>query len=123
MANNKRKIGMFYEKKVGEYLENQGYSIVTYNYQYQTIEYFKPLEIDIIAIKNNVLYIFEVKYRKNYKNHGDKFFPIGEKKIKNLIACCENFLYFNPKFLNMAVEISGAIVTDFSIEIWRNLTF
>ena len=73
---NKKDIGNYYEKLGKKYLQDQGYSIIITNYRYKTIDIYKPLEIDIIAFKQDILYCIEVKYRK----HSSSFFPIGEKK-------------------------------------------
>lgn len=56
---NKRAIGTAYEKQAGEYLIQQGYEIVEYNFR------CRQGEIDIIARDGEYLVFAEVKYRKN----------------------------------------------------------
>lgn len=55
----KREIGDFGEEITAEYLENNGYRIIDRNYS-------KPFgEIDIIAIKDDLIAFVEVKTRKS----------------------------------------------------------
>lgn len=57
MGKNRRKTGAMYEKKAGEYLTDQGYEILEYNYR------CRWGEIDIIARDGAYLVFCEVKYR------------------------------------------------------------
>lgn len=59
---NRRKIGGIYEQKAGEYLKEQGYTILEYNYR------CRIGEIDIVARDGRYLVFVEVKYRKNTKS-------------------------------------------------------
>ena len=54
---NKRKIGTAYERLAGEYLKQQGYEIIEYNFR------CRLGEIDIIARDGQYLVFLEVKYR------------------------------------------------------------
>lgn len=70
---NKRTVGTDYEKRAGEYLTQQGYTIIAYNFRccYG--------EIDIIARDGEYLVFVEVKYRKNLGS-GSPFEAVNEKK-------------------------------------------
>ena len=57
MTYNKRAEGSRYEQTAGEYLEEQGYEIICFNYRCRTGE------IDIIAKDGEYLVFCEVKYR------------------------------------------------------------
>ena len=54
---NNRETGSYYERLAGEYLEQEGYEILEYNYRCKTGE------IDIIAKDGEYLVFCEVKYR------------------------------------------------------------
>ena len=54
---NQRSVGARYEQIAGEYLEQQGYQILQYNYR------CRQGEIDIIARDGEYLVFCEVKYR------------------------------------------------------------
>lgn len=72
---NRRAVGTAYEKRAGEYLIQQGYKIVEYNF------YCRSGEIDIIARDGEYLVFVEVKYRKNEKN-GIPLEAVNKKKQK-----------------------------------------
>lgn len=76
---NKREIGNIAENKAVAFLENQGYNIITRNYQ----KYCG--EIDIIASKHKYIHFIEVKYRKSAANGYPREFVTKAKqnKIKN----------------------------------------
>lgn len=54
---NKRAVGTAYEKLAGEYLKQQGYEILEYNFR------CRMGEIDIVAKEGDYLVFVEVKYR------------------------------------------------------------
>ena len=116
MKNNLRNMGNYYENLAVEYLKNNNYQIIQQNYQFKTIDFYRPLELDIIAFKDNILYFFEVKYRSN-KNNINNFFPSSQKKIQNIEECGENFLYHYGQWRNYHINISWIIVhnNQFSI--------
>lgn len=53
---NKRNIGSLYEEKAVEYLKNNGFTVIVKNFR------CPKGEIDIIAIKEDILRFIEVKY-------------------------------------------------------------
>ncbi|MBR1634583.1 MAG: YraN family protein [Lachnospiraceae bacterium] len=55
---NTRKVGQQYEDVAAEYLENQGYCIMERNYRR------RGGELDIVAKRDGMLIVCEVKYRK-----------------------------------------------------------
>nr|MBQ8251997.1 YraN family protein [Lachnospiraceae bacterium] len=56
---NKRKIGADYEEIAAGYLESKGYRILERNYR------CRYGEVDIIAVRDGMLVIVEVKYRSS----------------------------------------------------------
>ncbi len=67
------------------FLKNKGYTILEKNYRYQ------KAEVDIIAKKNNVLSVVEVKTRStDYFGNPQDF--INPKKIKLLVTAIDNYV-------------------------------
>lgn len=56
---NKRKVGAFYEKKAGAFLESHGLVVLQYNFR----DWYG--EIDIVAKDRETTVFVEVKYRKD----------------------------------------------------------
>ena len=70
---NKREIGTLYERKVGAFLEQQGYRILEYNFR------CRSGEIDIIARDGEYLVFVEVKYRRT-PGSGNPLEAVDRKK-------------------------------------------
>lgn len=92
MSNNKD-IGNYGENLACEYLKENNYIILKRNYR------SKIGEIDILASKSKILYVFEVKTRYSFK-FGAPRECINKIKKRNIIATaqkyiCENKLYKN----------------------------
>jgi len=73
------------EKIAEKYLTSNGYRIVCKNFR------SKMGEVDIIAERDNDLYIIEVKYRSN-KNFGYGFESITEKKKNAIINTAKYYI-------------------------------
>ncbi len=68
-----------------EYLQEKGYSIIEKNYR------FKKAEVDIIAKKDTILVVVEVKTRStNYFGNPQDF--VNPKKIKLLVFAIDNYV-------------------------------
>ena len=88
------------EKLAADFLLENGYDILYKNYRYL------KAEIDIIAQKENVLAIVEVRARSN-----DQIIPTAEtitpKKIKLLVAAADNYIVEN----DLDVEVRFDVIT------------
>lgn len=74
---NTRKRGAEYERQAAEFLKNQGYEILEYNFR-------SPYgEIDLVARQDNCLVFVEVKYRKSAQCGGAAF-AVGTEKQRRL---------------------------------------
>ena len=82
---NKRAIGSNYEKIAGQYLEQQGYQIVEYNF------HSRFGEIDIIAKHEGYLVFIEVKYRENDKS-GHPLEAVSVSKQRTISKCAFYYL-------------------------------
>lgn len=70
---NKRAVGTAYEKLAGEYLKQQGYEILEYNFR------CRIGEIDMIAKDGAYLVFVEVKYRSSGKS-GNPLEAVNQRK-------------------------------------------
>ena len=88
MQSNKRTVGAIHEKKAGQYLETQGYTILDYNF------YSRNGEIDIVARDGEYLVFVEVKYRKsNVSGHPLEAVTVAKQKTISKTA-----LYYIKKY-------------------------
>lgn len=85
MGYNRRKIGTDYEKAAGEFLKQQGFQILEYNYR------CKKGEIDLIARDGEYLVFCEVKYRKN-AGKGYPLEAVDIRKQRVLSQCARYYL-------------------------------
>jgi putative endonuclease len=88
--HNRSKLGYQAEKKVVQYLQQHGFTIVAHNYRLQ------GGEIDIIAMDKSVVAFVEVKMRQqDYFDLGAVITPSKQRKIiataKNYIALHEHY--------------------------------
>lgn len=82
---NRRKTGSEYEHKAGEYLKEQGYEILEYNFRCRTGE------IDIIARDGEYLVFCEVKYRSDPRS-GHPAEAVDRKKQQAISKCALYYL-------------------------------
>lgn len=106
---NTRKIGGINEEKAVMYLKQKNFQIIKQNYR------CKVGEIDIIAIKENILRFIEVKYRKN-NLYGTPLEAITTQKQKKIMKAASWFLKENVQFQNMQCSFDVMAVTDNQIE-------
>ena len=105
-----RQKGNIAEDKACEYLVKQGYRVIERNF------YSRYGEIDIIAIKSNILYFVEVK-------SGEAFDP-SENITKSKLERIEKTLYIflKSKNLTLPYNISAIILTKNHLEFIENIT-
>lgn len=107
---NKREIGSCYEEIAGEYLKENGYEIIEYNYR------CKYGEIDIIAKKNCELVFIEVKYRKNDR-FGSPFEAVDMKKQKVIMKTAKYYVMEKgiPQNTYIRFDVVGIIGSEIKI--------
>ncbi len=81
-----KEIGNKGESIALEYLISAGYQISRTNYRHG------KYEIDIIAIKDEILIFFEVKTRKNLF-YGQPEEAIDDKKINHILECANDYIH------------------------------
>ena len=103
--------GLIAEEKASKYLICKNFRVINRNF------YTKYGEIDIIAIKDNILYFVEVK-------SGDSFDPIynvTKTKLERITKSIHVFL--KQKKLDMPYNISSVIIHKENIDFIENITF
>ena len=101
------------EEAVCEYLVRQGHEIIIRNYK----TYF--YEIDIVSVKDKMIYFTEVKYRKN-ADFGGGLMAINTKKQKQMRYAAESFLKTKLEFknLNPILAVADVAGEDFRVKDW-----
>ena len=90
--------GKLGEQLAEDYLRNQGFDILHRNWRHSRYE------IDIIAIKNEVVHFVEVKLRSS-KNYGMPEEHVSKKKFKFLTQAADEFLYQHPAYKHIQFDI------------------
>ncbi|MDD3721957.1 MAG: YraN family protein [Lutibacter sp.] len=98
-------LGEFGEELAVEELEKKGYEIVERNWRY------KKAEIDIIARKNNVLAIVEVKTRSS-DYFGDPQDFVNSKKIKMLVEAVNEYVVSKDLEVEVRFDIIAIIKNE-----------
>jgi len=92
------------------YLKNQGFRIVERNF------YSKFGEIDIIAVKDDILHIIEVKSGRNF----EPVYNITPGKLQKILKTIDFFMM--KKKLNFPYQIDAIIIKNSDIEFLENIT-
>jgi len=103
------KIGIKGEQIAVDYLLNKGYIILHRNWR------SGKKEIDIIALKNNVLIILEIKTRTNF----DFGFPeeaVNRKKQAFLKSAASVFIDANPQYPQIQFDIISILINDEAVK-------
>ncbi|MBQ1387247.1 ribonuclease HII [Candidatus Saccharibacteria bacterium] len=110
---NTTKIGARGEDAVCEYLVRQGHEIIARNHK----TYF--YEIDIVSVKDKMIYFTEVKYRKN-ADFGGGLMAVNTKKQKRMRYAAEAFLRFKPEFgkFDPILAVADVVGEDFEVKDW-----
>ncbi|MCW8895573.1 YraN family protein [Sulfurimonas sp.] len=99
------------EDRADEFLLNLGFSIVERNF------YSRFGEIDIIALKDEVLHLIEVKSGLDYESAIQNITP---KKLSRLIKT--GHVYMKKNSLDVDFVYDAVIVTPKKVEIVENIT-
>jgi putative endonuclease len=107
MQNIKKVRGDFGEDTVCNYLKKNLYEIVARNFRK------KSGEIDIIAIKNQIISFIEVKTRK-FGSLTDGVSAVTKEKQRRIVKTAGIFLTENPCYYNktMRFDVADVIITN-----------
>ena len=86
------------EEAAVAYLKGEGYEILERNWVFQ------KAEIDIVALKNEVLAIVEVKTRSN-TDYGDPQNFVNSKKIKLMVKAVNEYVILKNLDFNIRFDI------------------
>lgn len=92
------RLGQSGEQLAAEFLLSKGYHILHRNWRHSRYE------IDIIAEKNGVLHIVEVKIRSS-RRYGLPEQNVKHKKFRSLLEAADEFLYRHPEFRHVQFDI------------------
>jgi putative endonuclease len=113
--NDDKKLGIFGENLVAEYLIKKGYKIIATNFYYN----LKLGEIDIIAKTNDTIAFVEVKTRSYFYAKINEMVPL--KKQKKIIQTAELFLQNNKiNSSDFIIRFDIAYVNLNNIEYFEN---
>jgi len=99
------------EERAALFLEENGYTIVERNF------YSRFGEIDIIALKDEVLHFVEVKSALDYESAVQNITP---KKLSRIIKTL--YVYMKKNALHVDFMVDGLIVTPLHVEMIENIT-
>lgn len=104
------KIGQWGEKIAEDYLVKEGFAICDRNWRQG------HHEIDIVAVRDDVLAIVEVKTRSDKEE--DPFESIDSKKISNLVSAAELYMAMKNIQHTVRFDVIGILGTpdDYEIE-------
>lgn len=80
------------------FLEKQGYEILHLNWKHSFYE------IDIIAVKENVLHFIEVKTRRSHR-FGLPEESVDQKKLEKMMQASEEFTYQFPQWKKVQYDV------------------
>jgi putative endonuclease len=106
-----RLIGQKAERQAQKYLQQQGLTPVTTNYQ------CRQGEVDLIMRDGNVWVCIEVKYRSNNR-YGHAVEMVDKRKLKHMKAAFEHFLLDNGLNPNMTAIRIDVVALDNSTINW-----
>jgi len=105
-----RALGDIAEDKACLYIQTLGFQIIERNFT------LRGGEIDIIAIKDEVLHFIEVKSGSSY----DPLYNITPKKLQHVINTAQRFM--QKKNLDLAFQIDAISVQENRCELIENIT-
>jgi len=96
-------LGKEAEEMAVNYLAKKGYEILRCNWRYSRYE------IDIIAIKNELLRIIEVKALKSSELRNPEE-SVTKKKFKYLVRAADEFLFQNQQYRHVQFDILSIVL-------------
>ena len=113
-------IGKYGEELAKNFLIKKGYKILEMNYRYS-----KLAEIDIIALKNDIVHFVEVKTR-NSSIFGTPLEAINYKKLASIFKCANYYLQnSDKKYKAMQIDAIGIVLnknTEEKIDFIENIS-
>jgi putative endonuclease len=92
------KLGQAGEQMAENYLKDRGYEILHRNWRHS------HYEIDLIALKSDVLHFVEVKIRSS-KKYGFPEESVTKKKFHFLQNAADEFLFLHPQYRHVQYDV------------------
>jgi len=86
------------EDLAADWVTGNGYSILQRNWRHGRYE------VDIIAARNNVIHIIEVKCRQS-NTYGQPEESVSRRKIRHLLQAASGWLYRNPGHTRVQYDV------------------
>ena len=99
-----KSIGKYGEDLAKDFLIKQGFEIVENNFHYS-----KMAEIDIIAKKDNIIHLVEVKTRTS-EYFGNPLEAINKKKVQSIYHAGLFYIQKNKKYSKFQIDAIGIIL-------------
>lgn len=112
--DNTRHKGRMGEELARSFLISRGFNIITSNF------YTRYGEIDIIAIKDNILHFIEVKSRANDQPSFDPIRSINEVKLNRIIKSVHMYLEQHDEGLDFCIDV--ILLRGQALEFIENVT-
>lgn len=107
-------VGRRAEGVVVNYLASLKHTIAGRNYR------TKWYEIDVISVKNGVIYFTEVKYRRDRK-HGSPLEMVGKEKLRQMKFAAEAFMNQNKLSYKPKLAVAAVVGPNYKLEKWFSL--
>ena len=105
---NRRQTGTAYERRAGEYLKEQGYELIGYNFR------CRQGEIDIIARDGRYLVFAEVKYRRDGQT-GDPLEAVDRAKQRRISRTAQYYCLTPCRF-----DVAAVLGTDGEVRLVKH---
>lgn len=86
------------EEMAAGYLVQNGYTLLQRNWRWG------QLEVDIIALKADVLHFVEVKLRRT-NQYGYPEESVGKQKLRFLMRAADQYLFLHPEYKKICFDI------------------
>lgn len=113
IAMNNLRTGKEGEELAVKYLQQQGYTILERNWRWHHVE------IDVIAYKEKVLHIIEVKTRKSL-DFGQPEEAVNKGKIAQLKKGAEEYQYRHPEWQEICFDVLAITLRKGTATYWMN---
>jgi putative endonuclease len=114
-------IGKNGEELVKDWLISEEFEIIATNYSYRREKVRGQLgEIDIIAKKNNILHIIEVKSQNSY-GLTQAIERVTPQKILFMRGAYQAFVMQNKQYRNLMAQIDVALVVENKVQMLWNV--
>lgn len=113
-------LGKSGESLARQFLEKNGYQILAQNFQFYRVGVQGRLgEIDLIAFKDNILHLCEVKTRRS-NQFGSPFEQITKKQVQNIKYAYYYFISKNLHLRKLNVQFNAFSVKGQKVEVIYN---